>query len=86
MRYATTLTNGHTMETNSPHEAQNFTHYSTGQTFALFGKPVAADEFYVAVREAVESAWAKKCETHRRVSVQHGATHLSRVEKWVRKL
>lgn len=85
MRYATTLTNGHTMETNSAHEAQSFTHYSTGQTFALFGKPVTAEEFFLRVREAVQSAWDKKCETHRRVSVQHGATHLSRVEKWVRK-
>lgn len=85
MRYETTLTNGHTMETNNPHEAQNFTHYTTEQTFSLFGKPVAAEKFYAAVREAVEAAWGKKCETHRRVSVQRGATHLGRVEKWVRK-
>ena len=44
-----------------------------------------AAEFFAATAAAMQAAWDKKAETHRRVSVQHGATHLGRVEKWVRK-
>ncbi len=84
-RYSTTLSNGHVMESSSAHEAHNFQHYDAAQTFALSGKPVSAAEFRAAVDSAIEAAWAKKLETHKRVNVQHGATHLARVTKWVRR-
>lgn len=84
-RYATTYSNGHTVESSSAHEANNFGNYDDAQTFRLAGAPVTAAEFFAATTAAMQAAWDKKSETHRRVSVQHGATHLSRVEKWVRK-
>ena len=85
MRSSTTLTNGHTLETNNAYEAQNFTHYTTGQTFMLFGKPVGSEDFYAAVRDAVQAAWDKKAKTHKRVRVLHGSSVAGYVEKWVRK-
>ena len=84
-RYATTYSNGHTAETSSAHEAHNFVNYDDAQTFRLSGLPVSAEEFFAATAAAMQTAWDKKTQTHRRVSVQHGATHLSRVKKWVRK-
>ncbi len=84
-RFATTLSNGHTMESSSPHEAQNFQHYDAVQTFALSGKPATAAEFYAATSAGVQAAFDKKNTTHKIVSVQHGATHLGRVTKWVRR-
>jgi methionine aminopeptidase len=84
-RYATTYSNGHTVETASAHEAHNFGNFDDRQTFRLAGVPVSAAEFFASTAAAMQAAWNKKAETHRRVSVQHGATHLSRVEKWVRK-
>jgi hypothetical protein len=82
--YATTYSNGHTVETSICHEARNFPNHG-GQRFFLAGGEVTAARFYAVAETAVQDAYAKKCETHKRVSVQHGATHLSRVEKWVRK-
>ena len=84
-RYATTYSNGVTVESSSAHEANNFGNYDDAQTFRLAGVPVTAAAFFAATAAAMQAAWDKKAETHRRVSVQHGATHLSRVEKWVRK-
>ena len=84
-RYSTTYSSGHTVETNSPHEANNFVRHDDAQTFRISGETVSAREFFAATKLAVQVAWNKKSETHRRVSVQYGATHLGRVEKWVRK-
>jgi hypothetical protein len=84
-RYATTYSNGHTVESGSAHEAHNFGSYDDAQTFRLAGAQVGAAEFFAATAAAMQAAWDTKTETHRRVSVQHGATHLARVEKWVRK-
>jgi hypothetical protein len=83
-RYATTYSNGHTVETSSCHEACNFPNHG-GQMFFLTGKEVTATRFYAAAEAAVQDAYAKKCETHKRVSVQQGATQFGRVTKWVRK-
>ena len=85
-RYSTTYSNGHTAETSSAHEAYNFVNYDDAQTFRIAGVAVSAAEFFAATDAAMQAAWDKKALTHRRVSVQHGATHLGRVEKWVRKL
>ena len=84
-RYATIYSNGQTAETSSAHEAHNFGNYGDAQTFRLAGAPVSAAEFFAATAAAVQAAWDKKAETHIRVSVQRGATHLGRFEKWVRK-
>ena len=83
-RYATTYSNGHTVETSSPHEAFNFRNYD-GQTFALAGKPASAVEFYAAVRVAIDAAWAKKNETHKQVRVLYGSSTGCYVTKWVRR-
>lgn len=84
-RYATTYSNGFTFETSSCHGARNIINYDDQQTFALSGVPVTAKEFYAAANAHVEELFDKKLTTHKRVSIQHGATHLSRVEKWVRR-
>lgn len=84
-RYATTYSNGHTEETSSAHAAHNFGNFDEAQTFRIAGVTVSAAEFFAATASDVDAAWNKKAETHCRVSVQHGATHLGRVTKWVRK-
>ena len=84
-RYATTYSNGHTVESSNMHEAHNFGHYDDAQTFRLAGKPVDASEFFKAVDLAREAAWDKKCETHKRVRVLYGSSVACYVEKWVRK-
>lgn len=84
-RFATTLSNGHTLESSSAHEAANWQNYDDAQTFALSGKAVPAVEFYAAAHAAVQQAWDKKSETHKRVRVLHGSSVASYVEKWVRK-
>lgn len=84
-RYATTLSNGHRIETSSCHEAQNIQNYDNQQTFELAGKLVTAVEFFAAARTAVDAAWAKKEQTHRRARVRHGSSAGCYVEKWVRR-
>ena len=84
-RYSTTYSNGHTAESSSAHEAQNFGNYDDAQTFFLSGKQVDAVEFFAAVCEAVQAAWDKKAETHKRVRVLHGSSAACYVEKWVRR-
>ena len=83
-RYATTYSNGHEAQTSSAHEAANWQNIDDAQTFRLSGAQVSAAEFFGAAQAAVEAAWDKKAVTHKRVSVQHGATQFGRVEKWVR--
>ena len=82
-RYSTTYSNGHTVETSSAHEANCWINYDDQQTFRLSGKQVTAQEFYTAVRNAVDAAWEKKNETHKRVRVLHGSSAASYVEKWI---
>jgi ribose 5-phosphate isomerase RpiB len=84
-RYATTYSNGCAIESSSAHEARNFVNHDDAQKFFLSGKQVGAAEFFAAVDTAVQAAWDKKSETHKRVSVQHGATQFGRVTKWVRR-
>ena len=84
-RYATTYSNGHTAETSSAHEAHNFGNYDDAQTFRLSGVPVSAAEFFAATAAAMQAAWDKKAETHRRVRVLHGSSAACYVEQWVRK-
>jgi hypothetical protein len=84
-RYATTYSNGHTVETSSPHEAAGWQNYDDAQTFALSGKPVSAVEFYAAARVACDAAWDKKNQTHKRVRVLYGNSVASHIEKWVRR-
>lgn len=83
-RYATQLSNGHRIETSSPHEARNVQNYDGAQLFFLGGEPVSAAAFYADAGEACAAAWAKKEQTHRRASVLFGSSS-SRVTKWVRK-
>ena len=82
-RYSTTYSNGHTEETSSPHEANNWVNYDDAQIFALSGVPVPAVEFYAAARAAIAAAWDKKNETHKRVRVRHGSSAACYVEKWI---
>jgi ribose 5-phosphate isomerase RpiB len=84
-RYATTYSTGYAEQTSSPHEAANWRNWDDQQTFALSGKPVSAEEFFAAARAAVQEAWDKKAQTHKRVRVLHGSSVASYVEKWVRK-
>ena len=84
-RYSTTYSNGHTVETSSAHEAASWICYDDEQTFMLSGKPVSPEEFYSSVRAAVDAAWDKKNETHKRVRVLHGSSVASYVNKWVRR-
>jgi ribose 5-phosphate isomerase RpiB len=81
--YATTYSNGHTVETNSAHEALNFVNYDDAQVWRLAGKQVTATEFFNAVRDAVDAAWDKKNQTHKRVRVLHGSSSASYVTKWI---
>lgn len=82
-RYSTTYSNGHTDESSSAHAAINWINYDDQQTFALSGKTVTAEEFYAAANAAVDAAWDKKNETHKRVRVLHGSSAASYVEKWI---
>jgi hypothetical protein len=84
-RYATTYSNGVTVETSSAHEALNIINYDDQQTFALSGAPVSAAEFYAAANEHAEQLLAKKSATHKRVRVLHGGSALNYVTKWVRR-
>lgn len=82
-RYSTTYSNGHTVETSRPHEANCWINYDDQQIFRLSGNVVTAEEFYFAVLKAVEAAWDKKNETHKRVRVLHGSSAANYVEKWI---
>jgi hypothetical protein len=82
-RYATTYSNGHAVETSSPHEAMNFCNYDDAQTWRVAGKVVTAVEFFAAARAAVDAAWDKKNQTHKRVRVLHGNSVACYVNKWV---
>jgi len=84
-RYSTTYSNGHTVETSSPHEARNFVNYDAAQTFRLSGRDVSASNFFAAANEACVAAWDKKNETHKRVCVLHGSSIGCYVTKWVRR-
>lgn len=84
-KYSTVYSNGYAQETSSPHEAINWVCYDDQQTFALAGKPVTSEEFFAAVRAAVQQAWDKKSETHKRVRVLHGSSVASYVEVWTRR-
>ena len=82
-RYGTTYSNGHAAETSSPHEAMNFRNYDDAQTWRIAGKQVTAVEFFAAARAAVDAAWDKKNQTHKRVRVLHGNSVACYVNKWV---
>ncbi len=82
-RYATTYSNGYADETSSPHEAANWRNHDDQQTFALAGKAVSAEEFFAAACAAVQEAWDRKNQTHKRVRVLHGGSVASHVTKWV---
>lgn len=84
-RYQTTYSNGYSVETSSPYEANNFLNYGDGQTFALSGKPVTAIEFYAAVADAIEAKYEKKCETRKRVRMRYGSSYLGYEWKWIKK-
>lgn len=84
-RFATTYSNGHTVESSSAHEAANWINHDEAQTFSVSGAPVSAIDFYAAARAAVQVALDKKLETHKRVRVLYGSSAASYVYKWVRK-
>lgn len=84
-KYSTVYSNGHSVETSSPHEAANWIFYDDQQTFALAGKPVTSNEFFAAARAAVQEAWDKKSKTHKRVRVLHGSSVACYVEVWARR-
>ena len=84
-RYAITYSSGQTVESSKAHEAANWINHDDAQTFTLSGKPVSAIEFYAAARGAMQAAWNKKSETHKRVRVLHGSSAACYVEKWVRR-
>ena len=82
-RYGTTYSNGYHQETSSPHEAANFRNYDDAQTWTLAGKQVTVSEFFAAARDAVDAAWEKKNQTHKRVRVLHGSSAACYVNKWI---
>jgi hypothetical protein len=82
-RYSTKLSNGHVIETSLAHEASSIQNFDDAQVFLLSGKPVSAQEFYVAVREANDAAFEKKNQTHKRVRVLHGSSVANYVTKWI---
>ena len=84
-RYATTYSNGHTVETSSAHEAHSFVNMDGAQRFFLAGEQVSAVEFFAAAGAATQAAWDKKAETHKRVRSLYGSSIGCYVEKWVRK-
>jgi hypothetical protein len=84
-RYSTTYSNGHTEETSSAVDANHFQNYDEAQTFRLSGKDVSAAEFFFSTRTAMQAAWDKKAETHKRVRVLYGSSAACYVEKWIRK-
>lgn len=85
MKYATTYSNGHTDESNSPHEAANWQNHGDGQVFLMTGEQCSAEDFFAAVMAERQAAWDKKSETHQRVRVLHGSSVAGYVEKWVRR-
>jgi hypothetical protein len=82
-QYSVTYSNGCTESTNSPHEACNFQNYDENQVFMLSGKTVTPEKFYEAAREAREKWAERKNKKYKLVSVQVGATHFGRVNKWI---
>lgn len=84
-RYSTTYSTGYTVETSSPHEANNWVNYDDAQKFFLSGKPASVEEFFAAARESIQAKWDKKLETHKRVRVLYGSSVACYVEKWVQK-
>ena len=82
-RYATTYSNGHTIETSLSHEASNIQNFDDAQLFFLSGKPVIAQEFYAAAQQANNAKLAKKEQTHKKVRVLYGSSAASYVNKWV---
>jgi hypothetical protein len=48
-------------------------------------KTVTAAEVVAEHDRRAQAAWDKKAETHKRVTVRHGASATCFVEKWVRK-
>ena len=83
MKYKTTLSNGHIMETNNAHEAHNFLPYDEQQKFFLAGVLVSFAEFLKTTTEAKQAAWDKKNKTHKQVRVLHGSSVASYVTKWI---
>ena len=83
MKYKTTLSNGHVMETNSPHEAHNFIPYDDDQKFSVAGATVSRAEFFQATEAARQVAFDKKNKTHKQVRVLYGSSVASYVTKWV---
>ena len=84
-RYATTYSNGHTVETSSPHDAINFVNYDDAQLWFLKGKQVSAEVFFSVIREACEAYLENKMETHKQVRVRHGSSVLGFKTIWIRK-
>lgn len=84
-KYGTVYSSGYTEATSSPHEAANWVNREEEQTWWLAGKQVSVADFFAAARAAVEAAWEKKNQTHKRVSVLHGSSVACYVQKWVRR-
>ena len=82
-RYATTYSNGHTVETSLAHEANNIQNFDDAQAFFLSGKSVTAQEFYAAAQKALDAKLAKKEQTHKKVRVLYGNSAACYVSKWV---
>jgi hypothetical protein len=82
-RYATTYSNGHTVETSLAHEASNIQNFDDVQIFFLSGKPVAAAKFYAAAQQSLAAKLAKKEQTHKKVRVLYGNSAACYVAKWV---
>lgn len=84
-RFATTYSNGFTQETSNVNEAFNFMMMEETQKFFLKGVEVSYDDFYQECVQLRDAAYAKKCETHKKVVVLHGSSVASYVTKWVKK-
>jgi len=78
--------NGHTVECTSRQwaDAKNQHNYE-GTRFFIKGEEVDAETYYQACEAGADAWFAKKTETHKRISVQHGVLPTSRVWIWVRK-
>jgi len=85
-KYAVEYANGHRDEFTASqcHQAKQVSNYD-GTRFFLADAEVTGEVWFAAVHAAIDAAWDKKNQTHKRVRVLHGTSVACYVEKWVRR-
>jgi hypothetical protein len=84
-RYATTYSNGHTVEESNWVWASQWQNHDDEQKFFLFGKPVSAEVFFAAIQQARQKDFDKKNQNHKQVCVLYGSSVACYITKWVRR-